>query len=124
MGPAGAWPYNWPCAQQYVGKSQSCMVISGRFIVHAPVGDDEEMVKGMEDGDVFKELETFFGAADKVVVKPKEEKKKGPQIVTLLDGKRANNISIMLAQFRISFLDIKVCARIQTVGTTSVMHGF
>ena len=25
------------CAQQYVGKSQSCMVISGRLIVHAPV---------------------------------------------------------------------------------------
>ena len=23
------------CAQQYVGKSQSCMVTSGRFIVHA-----------------------------------------------------------------------------------------
>ena len=33
----GAWPYNHPCAQQYVGKSQSCMVISGRLIVHAPV---------------------------------------------------------------------------------------
>ena len=26
----GAWPYNRPCVQQYVGKSQSCMVISGR----------------------------------------------------------------------------------------------
>ena len=24
----GAWPYNSPCAQQYVGKSQSCMVTS------------------------------------------------------------------------------------------------
>ena len=24
-----AWPYNRPCAQQYVGKSQSCMVING-----------------------------------------------------------------------------------------------
>ena len=33
----GAWPYNLPCAQQYVGKSQSCMVISGRLSVHAPV---------------------------------------------------------------------------------------
>ena len=33
----GAWPYNRPCAQQYVGKYQSCMVISGRLIVHAPV---------------------------------------------------------------------------------------
>ena len=25
-------PYNLPCAQQYVGKSQSCMVISGSFL--------------------------------------------------------------------------------------------
>ena len=33
---SGACPYNRPCAQQYVGKSQSCMVISGRLIVHAP----------------------------------------------------------------------------------------
>ena len=33
----GACPYNRPCAQQYVGKSQACMVISGRLIVHAPV---------------------------------------------------------------------------------------
>ena len=33
----GAWPYNRPCAQQYVGKAQSCMVTSGRLIVHAPV---------------------------------------------------------------------------------------
>ena len=34
----GAWPYNRPCAQQYVGKSQSCMVISGRLIVLSPRG--------------------------------------------------------------------------------------
>ena len=33
--PTGACPYNRPCAQEYVGKSQSCMVISGRLIVHA-----------------------------------------------------------------------------------------
>ena len=33
----GACGYNRPCAHQYVGKSQSCMVISGRLIVHAPV---------------------------------------------------------------------------------------
>ena len=33
----GACPYNRTCAPQYVGKSQSCMVISGRLIVHAPV---------------------------------------------------------------------------------------
>ena len=33
----GACTINRPCAQQYVGKSQSCMVISGRLIVHAPV---------------------------------------------------------------------------------------
>ena len=31
----GACPYSRPCAQQYVGKSHSCMVISGRLIVHA-----------------------------------------------------------------------------------------
>ena len=35
----GAWQYIRPCAQQYVGKYQSCMVISGRLIVHAPVGN-------------------------------------------------------------------------------------
>ena len=33
--PTGACPYNLPCAQEYVGKSQSCRVISGRLIVHA-----------------------------------------------------------------------------------------
>ena len=33
----GACTINRSCAQQYVGKSQSCMVISGRLIVHAPV---------------------------------------------------------------------------------------
>ena len=33
----GACPYNRPCAQQYIGKYQSCMVISGRLIVRAPV---------------------------------------------------------------------------------------
>ena len=27
---------NRPCAQQFVGKYQSCMVTSGRLIVHAP----------------------------------------------------------------------------------------
>ena len=32
----GACTINRPCAQQYVGKYQSCMVISGRLIVHAP----------------------------------------------------------------------------------------
>lgn len=36
------------------------------------------------------------------------EKKKGPQMVNLLDSKRSNNVSIMLAQFRISFDDIKI----------------
>ena len=36
--PTGAWvPDNPPYAQQYVGKSQSCMVTSGRVIVHAAV---------------------------------------------------------------------------------------
>ena len=33
----GACTINRICAQQYVGKYQSCMVISGRLIVHAPV---------------------------------------------------------------------------------------
>ena len=37
----GVCEYNRPCAQQYVGKSQSCMVISGRLIVHAPVSRDD-----------------------------------------------------------------------------------
>ena len=31
----GACGYNRPCAHQYVGKSQSCMVESGRLIPHA-----------------------------------------------------------------------------------------
>ena len=35
--PTGACTINRPCAQQYIGKSQSCMVMSGRLIVHAPV---------------------------------------------------------------------------------------
>ena len=35
----GAFTINRPCAQQYVGKSQSCMVENGRLIVHAPVLD-------------------------------------------------------------------------------------
>ena len=38
----GACPYNRPCAQQYVGKSQSCMVRSGRLIVHAPVPQQQQ----------------------------------------------------------------------------------
>ena len=33
----GAFPDNPTCAQHYVGKSQSCMVMSGRLIGHAPV---------------------------------------------------------------------------------------
>ena len=37
----GACTINRPCAQQYVGKSQSCMVIRGRLIVHAPVCNRE-----------------------------------------------------------------------------------
>ena len=43
----GAWPYNRPCAQQYVGKSQSCMVITGRLIVHAPVQASRVRGQGM-----------------------------------------------------------------------------
>lgn len=48
------------------------------------------------------------GDAKKEVVVKKETKKKGPAMVALLDAKRSNNISIMLAQFRISFQDIKI----------------
>ena len=32
----GACGYNRPCAHQYIGKSQSCMVDNGRLIPHAP----------------------------------------------------------------------------------------
>ena len=32
---AGACGYNRPCAHQYVGKSQSCMVQNDRLILHA-----------------------------------------------------------------------------------------
>lgn len=39
---AGAWQYNQPCAQQYVDKYQSCMVISGRLISHAPVCQEQQ----------------------------------------------------------------------------------
>ena len=42
----GAWPYNRPCAQQYVGKYQTCMFISGRLTVHAPV---QEKFSALED---------------------------------------------------------------------------
>ena len=31
----GACGYNRPCAHQYIGKSQSCMVENGRLILHA-----------------------------------------------------------------------------------------
>ena len=54
----GACPYNRTCAQQYVGKSQSCMVVSGRLYPHAPVHRNESahgncmgisVVHGMND---------------------------------------------------------------------------
>ena len=38
----GAWPYNRPCAHQYVGKYQSCMVENGRLIVHASYSGAQE----------------------------------------------------------------------------------
>ena len=44
----GACPYNQTCAQQYVGKSQSCMVISGRLIVHAPA-EEQRFLKAITD---------------------------------------------------------------------------
>ena len=36
------------CAQNYVGKFQSCMVISGRLIAHAPVQHQAEAAGGSE----------------------------------------------------------------------------
>ena len=39
---SGAWQYNRPCAQEYVGKYQSCVVTSGRLIVHTPAGNAEQ----------------------------------------------------------------------------------
>ena len=38
----GAWQYNRPCAQEYVGKYQSCMVISGRLYCHALVDQNPD----------------------------------------------------------------------------------
>ena len=35
----GACTINRPCAQQYVGKYQSCMIISGRLIVFAMLAE-------------------------------------------------------------------------------------
>jgi hypothetical protein len=78
------------------------------------IGEDEELVRTMTDTDTFGRLEKLFGAADKPIAKKKEKEKKGPKIVTLLDAKRSSNISIMLAQFRISFVDIKVGGRLST----------
>eukprot|EP01048_Picozoa_sp_COSAG05_P011734 COSAG05_NODE_1125_length_5794_cov_6.018450_8_plen_155_part_00 len=42
----GAWPYNRPCAQQYVGKSQSCMVINetAHQLERIRVGRDGELI--------------------------------------------------------------------------------
>ena len=51
----GACPINRPCAQQYVGKSQSCMVISGRLIAPAPAAEpwrgtsDQDDLQGISD---------------------------------------------------------------------------
>jgi hypothetical protein len=56
--------------------------------VWAEIGTDEELVKSMEKGKAFADLENFFGKADKPKVEKKEktEKKKGPQTVNLLGG--------------------------------------
>ena len=55
----------------------------------AEIGSDEALVKSMEAGKAFQDLENFFGKADKPKVdkEKKESKKKGPQMVNLL-GKR------------------------------------
>ena len=44
----GARTINRPCAQQYVGKSQSCMVISVRLIVRAPVAETDNRFAGLK----------------------------------------------------------------------------
>ena len=95
-------------------SAMSWTKLPARFMkdsVWAEIGTDtEELVEAMTKGKAFADLENFFGKADapKVQKKAKEEKKKGPQTVNLLDSKRSNNVSIMLAQFRISFVDIKI----------------
>ena len=48
-GCTGACTINRTCAQQYVGKSQSCMVISGRLIVHACAAESVVRCKVTED---------------------------------------------------------------------------
>jgi hypothetical protein len=78
------------------------------------IGEDEELVRTMTDTDTFGRLEKLFGAADKPIVKNKEEEKKGPKIVALLDAKRSSSIEIMLARIRISFVDTKVGGRFST----------
>jgi hypothetical protein len=87
------------------------------------IGEDEELVRTMTDTDTFGKLEKLFGAADKPIAKKKEKEKKGPQIVTLLDAKRSINISIMLSQFRISFVDIKIAILELNEGEQLPPHG-
>jgi actin len=87
------------------------------------IGEDEELVRTMTDTDTFGKLEKLFGAADKPIAKKKEKEKKGPQIVTLLDAKRSSNISIMLSQFRISFVDIKIAILELNEGEQLPPHG-
>eukprot|EP01043_Picozoa_sp_COSAG02_P040229 COSAG02_NODE_3237_length_7121_cov_16.614782_6_plen_146_part_00 len=50
--------------------------------VWADIGTDEDLVKSMEEGAVFNDLEKLFGK--KVEKKEKSKKKKGPQTVKLL----------------------------------------
>ena len=62
---AGAWPYNRPCAQQYVGKSQSCMVISGRLIVHAPAA--AQAARRREMAMLTPSVQAFFSREERAV---------------------------------------------------------
>ena len=54
---SGACTINRPCAQQYVGKSQSCMVISGRLIA------------GLKNSSEYKELAALAFQGDENITK-------------------------------------------------------
>jgi hypothetical protein len=79
--------------------------------VWAEIGSDEALVKSMEAGKAFQDLENFFGKADKPKVdkEKKESKKKGPQMVNLL-GKRDihTHTHIYTGDRRAIYLDIGV----------------
>ena len=59
--------YNRPCAQQYVCKSQSCMVISVRLIVHAPVQAGEISTRKTDVEAELAEVQPLIDAAKQAV---------------------------------------------------------